>query len=112
MRVKWLAHKIVLLLVVLLTAPAPAEMVTNWENGFEVDIPHEWLRRDLGADGLKLSQDRVRMQVEPYSGITLEGQIERLHEITCCNYMQSRIQNRRMDNVILILILLQNAAKG
>ena len=82
MRVKWLAHKIVLLSVLLLTVPAPAETVTNWENGFEVDIPHEWLRRDLGAEGLKLSQDRVRMQVEPYSGITLDGQIERLHEIT------------------------------
>ena len=82
MRVRWLAHKCVLLLVLLLTALAPAEVVTNWENGFEVDIPHEWLRRDLGAEGLKLSQDRVRMQVEPYSGITLEGQIERLHQVT------------------------------
>ena len=52
-----------MLFLLLLTALAPAEVVTNWENGFEVDIPNEWLRRDLGSEGLKLSQDRVRMQV-------------------------------------------------
>lgn len=54
----------------------------NWEGGFEVDVPDQWLRRDLGADGLKLSSERVRMDVVPYSGITLEGQIARLHEMT------------------------------
>jgi hypothetical protein len=71
-----------LLTLALLCSLASAEVVVNWEGGFEVDLPNSWLRRDLGADGLMLSSDRVRMQVEPYSGITLEGQIDRLHQLT------------------------------
>lgn len=73
-----------MILILLLVCPALAqtETVVNWEGGFEVDVPDQWLRRDLGVDGLKLASERVRMHVEPYSGITLEGQIERLHELT------------------------------
>lgn len=82
MRLRLPSYSLFVLTFLLVSALANAEVVTNWENGFEVDIPNEWLRRDLGADGLKLSEDRVRMHVEPYSGITLESQIERLHEIT------------------------------
>lgn len=58
-----------------------AEVVTNWEGGFEVDIPDYWLRADLGSDGLMLNSDEVKMQVEPYSGITLDNQVERLREL-------------------------------
>lgn len=59
-----------------------AETLVNWELGFEVDVPDTWLRRELGEQGLKLSADEVRMQVEPYSGISQDEQIKRLHELT------------------------------
>jgi len=73
--------KIVVLLL-LLTLGAQSETIVNWANGFEVDVPDTWLRRNMEQAGLKLSSDEVRMQVEPYSGITQDAQIKRLHKET------------------------------
>ncbi len=75
--------KIFLLSLWLVTQGAvQAETLVNWELGFEVDVPDTWLRRELGEQGLKLNADEVRMQVEPYSGITQDEQIKRLHKLT------------------------------
>ena len=64
------------------TGHCSAETVSNLECGFEVDLPDHWLLRDLGPEGLLLSSEEVRQQVEPYSGITLDNQIQRLHQLT------------------------------
>lgn len=70
---------ILLLLSVGLTQ---AEVLANWECGFQVQIPDTWLRRDLKGQGLKLASDEVRVDIEPYSGITYANQIQRLHKLT------------------------------
>lgn len=69
-------------LLLVLTCWAQAELLVNWECGFEVQIPDTWLRRDLKEQGLKLSSDDVRIDIEPYVGITYANQIQRLHKLT------------------------------
>ena len=70
------------LLVLTLSLCCLGEVIANWECGFEVDVPDTWLRRDMKEAGLKLSSDEVRMQVEPFSGISYDGQVQRLHKET------------------------------
>lgn len=72
----------VFIVMLSLTLGCLGETLVNWENGFEVEVPDVWLRRDMKAAGLKLSSDEVRMQVEPYFGITHNSQIQRLHDLT------------------------------
>lgn len=72
---------ITLILVSLLALPSLGETLVNWENGFEVEVPTEWLRYEGKADGIKLNSDDVKIKIEPYSGVTRAGQIERLHNM-------------------------------
>lgn len=65
----------------LMSAPATAETVVNWENGFELEVPETWLRHDGKASGIKLNSEDVKIHIEPYSGVTQGGQIERLHKM-------------------------------
>lgn len=69
-------------LLMLTTLPVQAETLANWELGFEVDVPDYWLRRDMKENGLKLNSDEVRMQVEPFTGMSQQEQIEQLHQST------------------------------
>lgn len=71
-----------ILLVLLLGAVAQADMLVNWELGFEVDVPSSWLRQEGGASGLKLASDDVKITIEPYAGLTLAAEIERLRQQT------------------------------
>ena len=74
--------KIATAFLLLLSLVAQAELLVNWELGVEMDVPDHWLRRDLKDQGIKLSSDEVRMELEPFSGITQQAQIERLHKLT------------------------------
>lgn len=65
-----------------LCGPMCAEVLVNWEGGFEVEVPDFWLRRDLQDQGLKLNADDVHMQVETYSGLSQMAQVARLHQET------------------------------
>lgn len=69
-----------LITICTLTVSAWADVIVNWENGFEVDIPSTWLRQEGGLAGVKLASDDVKLNIEPYSGVTMQHQIERLHE--------------------------------
>jgi hypothetical protein len=78
----WATRAKLALFILLCTAlAATAETVVNWENGFEVDLPQTWLRADLKEDGLKLNSEDVSIAIEPYSGLTQDAQIERLHKM-------------------------------
>jgi hypothetical protein len=68
--------------ILLLSSPLWADTLANWELGFEVDVPTVWLRQEGGAAGTRLAYDDVRLDIEPYSGITQSAQIERLHHET------------------------------
>lgn len=77
-------RRIYLLLLLCLCQPWPAaaDTLTNWELGFEIEVPTTWLRNEGGANGLKLASEDVRIDITPYSGLTQSAQIERLHKST------------------------------
>lgn len=75
-----------------------AETIFNQDCGFEVDLPDHWLYRDLGPGGLLLNSEEVRQQVEPYTGITLNNQIQRLHELTKQDGYQFKDEHSYMLN--------------
>lgn len=66
----------------LLGALAQADTLVNWQLGFEVDVPTDWLRQEGGANGTKLSSDDVRLDVVPFSGMSQATEIDRLHRET------------------------------
>lgn len=74
--------KLFLILTIALPLCASAEPVTNWENGFEVDVPDNWLRRDMREQGLKLASEEVRMDIEPFIGMSMDEKIRMLHMLT------------------------------
>lgn len=57
-----------------------AEVVANWECGFQVEIPDTWLKRDLRERGVRFASDEVKVDIEPFSGITLPNQVARLQK--------------------------------
>lgn len=75
-------RQLLLLFVLLSLSAARADTLVNWELGFEIDVPTTWLRQEGGANGLKLASDDVRLDVVPYSGVSLAAEIERLHKQT------------------------------
>ncbi len=76
-----LAKTLSLLILCLVTVSAvKAETLVNWDLGYEIEVPNHWLRADLGPDGTQLSYDDVKISIEPFSGITMQGQIERVHQ--------------------------------
>ncbi len=66
----------------ILIVSAGADILVNWENGFELELPSTWLRQEGGVDGVKLASDDVKLIIEPYAGVTMKHQIERLHTET------------------------------
>jgi hypothetical protein len=77
-------RRLLLLLLLCLwgATPLQADTLTNWELGFEIDVPTPWLRNEAGLEGLKLASDDVRLDIVPYSGLSQAAQIERLHKDT------------------------------
>lgn len=57
---------------------AQAEVVANWECGFQVEIPDTWLKRDLRDHGVRFASDEVKVDIEPFRGMTLPNQVSRL----------------------------------
>lgn len=75
-------RQIVLLFLLLSLSAVQADTLVNWELGFEIDVPTTWLRQEGGANGLKLASEDVKLDIVPFSGLTLTAQIERLHKQT------------------------------
>lgn len=73
---------LLLLFVLLSLSGVRADTLVNWELGFEIDVPTSWLRQEGGSNGLKLASEDVRIDIVPYSGVSLSTQIERLHKQT------------------------------
>lgn len=71
-----------LLLLFLLLGPARADTLTNWDLGFEVEVPTTWLRQEGGLNGIKLASEDVRVDIAPFSDLSQSAKIERLHKDT------------------------------
>ena len=72
----------VTILFSLFLSPLGAEILTNFEGGFEVDVPDTWLYRDMRRDGIGLNSGEVHMTLQPYSDSSLLEKIKILHSVT------------------------------